>query len=171
MSKYLFSWVLLLSLIASPVWAQEVYDFSSGPSSWGTTDGSGLIGISAEIEQQDFALEVFLGIGTNRVQGWGLGPRMYLTGTEEVWRPFGEFSLIQISETEISIDPEVGLIKNTFTWQFMGVGLGTSYQQNGRMMRASIGLGVNGGQCLHCQMHAYASLHIGFAFEPFSIDL
>jgi len=169
-SKILIIFAALLSLMVLPVWAQEEYDFSSGPSSWGAMDGSGLIGISAEVEQQDFALEVFLGIGTNRVQGWGLSPRMYLTDREELWRPFGEFSLIQVVETEILIDPEVGLIKNTFTWQFMGVGLGATYRQNDRMMRVSIGLGVNGGQCLYCQMHAYASLHIGFSFETFVFE-
>ena len=136
--------------------------FSSGPLAWGTAVGEGLVGMSVEAQQEALGLEVFLGIGTNRVQGWGLWPRVYFSG--EGWVPFGELALLQLSETEISVDPNVGLIKNTFTWQFMGLGIGGIFRQEDRLLRVSVGLGVNGGQCLHCGMQAYASVHIGFSF-------
>lgn len=158
---WIVSFVLILG--PSPSFSQEAdYAYFAGLGSWGTFDGVGLIGMSAEVVQQGVGVEVFLGIGTNRVQGWGLWPRIYLEG--ETWQPFGELALIQLSETEISIDPDIGLRKNTFTWQFMGVGLGMVYAQKDRLLRASLGLGVTGGQCLVCGMLGYANLHIGFSF-------
>jgi len=157
-------WVVGVVLWAScaQAWAQDgAYTFSAGLSSWGTSAGAGLLGMSAEVEQQGMAAEAFLGIGTNRVQGWALWPRVYLV--DGTWRPFGELALVQISETELSVDPNVGLKKTTYTWQFMGLGIGIVYAQHDRVLRASVGLGVTGGQCLFCGMAGYAALHLGFA--------
>lgn len=144
--------------------AQEVvYHFSSGPSAWGQWGtGAGLIGVFTQVESQGVGLEGFLGIGTNRVQGWALWPRVYLEGGD--WRPFGELALVQVSETEISVDPGVGLVKTVYTWQFAGVGLGVAYTQRDRTLSASAGWGVNSGQCLTCAMQGYVALHIGFSF-------
>lgn len=158
---------LAMVLLAVCVWgsgvqAQTPYAFSAGPSAWGSWDGAGLFGMAAQVEYQGMGLEAFLGIGTNRVQGWGLWPRVYLGG--EAWRPFGELPLLQIAETEISIDPQRGLVKNTYTWQFMGLGLGVAYVQGDRSLRAAAGIGVSGGQCAACGMQAYVAIHMGFSF-------
>ena len=158
-------WAMVL--LAVCIWhgqaqAQTQYAFSAGPSAWGAWDGAGLIGMAAQMEYRGLGLEAFLGIGTNRVQGWGLWPRVYLN--DEVWRPLGELALIQITETEISVDPQRGLVKNAYTWQFMGLGLGVAYLQEDRSLRVTAGIGVNGGQCLICTMQGYVALGIGFSF-------
>lgn len=156
---------LLIALAACGVgtFGQDAaYEFSGGLDAWGLVSGMGLVGVSAEAEQDGLGLGALLGIGTNRVQGWGLWPRAYLGG--EAWRPFGELALVQLSETEIQVDPERGLIANTYTWQFMGVGLGAVYRQDDRHLRASLGMGVTGGQCAVCGLLAYATVQIGFSF-------
>jgi len=168
-------WAMVL--LAVCVWhgqaqAQTQYAFSAGPSAWGTWDGTGLIGMAAQVEYQGLALEALVGIGTNRVQGWGLWPRVYLEGTSSTAEPalldtlrfFGELPLVQLSETQISVDPDRGLVKQVYTWQFMGLGLGAEYLQGDRSLRASAGIGVNGGQCAACGMQAYVAVHIGFSF-------
>lgn len=164
--KHSIGILLGLMLIACLGWRaqaqDDAYTFSAGPTGWGTSSGMGLIGMAAEVEQQALGLEVFLGIGTNRVQGWALWPRVYLAG--ETWRPFGELPLVQISETEIQIDPDRGLIKNVYTFQFIGIGLGVGYTQADRTLRLSIGLGATSGQCIQCDVQGYAALHIGFSF-------
>ncbi len=142
------------------------YAFSAGPEVWGTSQAEGLLGMGFEIEQDNFGLGLSLGIGTNRVQGWSVLPRVYFAPA--AWRPFGELRLVQVSETSIGIDPSVGLVKEAFTWHFVGLGLGVSLGQAERSLQAVLGLGVNGGQCLPCGVQAYASLRIGFAFSsPF----
>lgn len=167
MKRILFGWTLFSLVIAGGLWAQEpAYTFSTGPGAWGLADGSGLIGMGAQIERDAVGLEIFWGVGTNRVQGWGLWPRAYLSGPEALWRPFGELALVQVRETEILFDPERGLSLEKYTWQFMGVGLGASYRQGQRRLRASAGLGVTGGQCAACAMKAYAALQFGFSFAP-----
>jgi len=160
--------LLLLSLtlaLSQPVWGQIQGPFlvTAGPGSWGTTSGAGLVGMSLEVAQRGVSLEALLGIGTNRVQGWALWPRIYLAG-ERLW-PFGELPLFQVTETEIAVDPERGLVKNTYTWQFIGVGVGLVYASSDRSIRVSGGLGVSSGQCLPCGVQAYLSFHIGISFQ------
>lgn len=158
-------WVVLwlLGAWALPAGAQEGdYRLAAGAGSWGTPAGLGLIGVALEVEQGGLAVEGLWGIGTNRVQGWGLWPRAYLAG--EGWRPFGELALVQVSETELSVDPQRGLVRETFTWQFMGVGLGVAHVQGARRLRASLGLGVTGGQCAVCALQPYATVHWGVSF-------
>jgi len=156
---------LLIALAACGVGVlgQADHAFSGGLDAWGLVSGMGLVGVSAEVEQDELGLGALFGIGTNRVQGWGLWPRAYLEAGE-AWRAFGELALVQLSETEIRVDPERGLLANTYTWQFMGVGLGAVYRQDDRHLRASLGMGVTGGQCAVCGMLAYATVQIGFAF-------
>lgn len=164
MKHFLGCTVAFILLFSVYSYAQEeTYLVTTGPASWGTIDGSGLIGMSIEVAQQGVSVEAMLGIGTNRVQGWALWPRIYLPGDQ--WLAFGELPLIQLSETEISIDPDVGLIADTYTWQFIGVGVGVVNARGNRTLRISGGLGVSGGQCLHCKMHGYLSIHIGLSFQ------
>lgn len=165
MKRTLICWTLCALALGGPAWSQAPdYTFSAGPGSWGLVDGSGLIGIGAEAERDAVSLEVFLGLGTNRVQGWGLWPRAYLSGPAVRWRAFGELALVRLAASEVFLDPRRGLVVETFTWQFVGVGLGASYREGERRLRLSLGLGVTAGQCAACGMKAYAALGFGYAF-------
>jgi hypothetical protein len=164
-----FAWVMTFVLLgAATVFSMQLenmedYTFYAGPGGWATSAGHGLIGMMAEVEYQTMGFGVLVGIGTNRVQGWSLLPRIYVDAPD-AWRLFGEMPLIQVVEAEISIVPDVGLVKDVYTWQYIGIGFGAEYEAEGRTLKASVGFGATSGQCLPCLATGYVGLQIGFKF-------
>jgi hypothetical protein len=162
--------MLLLSvfgLYSSVSQARETYGVSIGPSGWSSFVGAGLVGPSLEFELQEesASIESSFGFGARCALGWALWPRLYLEGSKEMWRPFGEIGFAQTVENQIRLDSNCGpKLSHRDTWKFFGAGMGLAFRRYDRMLRFSLGVGLATGQCPLCGMQIYLSMRIGHFF-------
>ncbi len=121
--------------------------------------------IEVELKEESASIESFLGLGPRCAVGWALWPRLYLEGSKETWRPFGEIGFAQTIENQIRLDSNCGPVLNhRDIWKFFGAGLGLAFRRYDRVLRFSLGLGLATGQCPMCRMHIYLSLRAGHFF-------
>ena len=147
--------------------AKDTYQISIGPGGWSAISGAGLIGVSAEIEliEESASVETVWGLGVHCAQGWALWPRLYLVDKSNVWRPFGEAGLAQLTDLQLRLDPHCGSIEKHSGWRFVGLGFGMAYRLGERVLRFSGGVGLTIGQCPTCGVSIYLAIRVGHFLE------